>query len=82
MRSKNWSAKDTLQMLELRKAIVQTSTVKGSDTWKQIAQKLAGTNPESQARLWKRVSQRWDMLVKVFVLLRKSVAKLENLSKK
>ena len=67
MRSENWSVKDTLQMLELRKAIVQTSTTKGSDAWKQIAQKLAGMNPESQARSWKQVSQRWDILVKVFV---------------
>ena len=67
MHSENWSAKDTLQMLELKKAIVQSSTAKGSDAWKQIAQKLAGMNPKSQAWSWKRVSYRWDTLIKVFV---------------
>ena len=67
MRSENWSAKETLQMLELRKAVVQASTAKGSDAWKQIAQQLAGMNPESQARSSKQVAQRWNTLVKVFV---------------
>ncbi|KAG0582309.1 hypothetical protein KC19_3G050500 [Ceratodon purpureus] len=67
IRSENWGASETLQMLELRKAVVQTSTAKGSDAWKQIAQQLAAMNPESQARSFKQVAQRWDTLVKVYV---------------
>jgi hypothetical protein len=67
IRSENWSAKETLQLLNLRKAVVQTSVAKGSDAWKQIAQQLAGLNPDSQARSSKQVAQRWDTLVKVYV---------------
>lgn len=66
-RSENWSAKETLQMLQLRKAIVENSTAEGSDAWNQIAQRLAHMSPESEARSPKQVAQRWDTLVRIYV---------------